>query len=169
MTNLSCASLQKLLSGMCFWTFDKLWIFMAKEIQKKCSMLSTWDATYTTLYHVKHKNSCVYMLVWFLVVSLKIVVDFHPYSIWQAEDADRLYWAISQHWVVAVNTNEIAEKLINLHNIFVQIKKKRILNTLFHASWFDVNKGPTRCNSMQTFIHCHVTLHQSGSGQGGRK
>ena len=25
-----------------------------------------------------------------------------------------------------------------------------------------VNKGPTRCNSMQTFIHCHVTLHVSG-------
>jgi len=27
---------------------------------------------------------------------------------------------------------------------------------------YDVNKGPTRCNSMQTFIHCHVTLHVSG-------
>ena len=27
---------------------------------------------------------------------------------------------------------------------------------------FNVNKGPTRCNSMQTFIHCHVTLHVSG-------
>ena len=26
----------------------------------------------------------------------------------------------------------------------------------------DVNKGPTRCNSMQTSIHCHVTLHVSG-------
>ena len=26
----------------------------------------------------------------------------------------------------------------------------------------NVNKGPTRCNSMQTFIHCHVTLHVSG-------
>ena len=25
-----------------------------------------------------------------------------------------------------------------------------------------VNKGPTRCNSMQTFILCHVTLHVSG-------
>ena len=32
----------------------------------------------------------------------------------------------------------------------------------FPASWFNVNKGPTRCNSMQTFIHCHVTLHVSG-------
>ena len=27
---------------------------------------------------------------------------------------------------------------------------------------YNVNKGPTRCNSMQTFIHCHVTLHVSG-------
>ena len=35
-------------------------------------------------------------------------------------------------------------------------------NTWFRASWFNVNKGPTRCNSMQTFIHCHVTLHVSG-------
>jgi len=30
-----------------------------------------------------------------------------------------------------------------------------------------VNKGPTRCNSMQTFIHCHVTLHVSGVTQSG--
>jgi len=26
----------------------------------------------------------------------------------------------------------------------------------------NVNKDPTRCNSMQTPIHCHVTLHVSG-------
>ena len=26
----------------------------------------------------------------------------------------------------------------------------------------NANKGPTRCNSMQTFIHCHVILHVSG-------
>jgi hypothetical protein len=31
-----------------------------------------------------------------------------------------------------------------------------------NAVYFNVNKGPTRCNSMQTFIHCHVTLHVSG-------
>ena len=37
-----------------------------------------------------------------------------------------------------------------------------ILNTWFRASWFNVNKGPTRCNSMQTFILCHVTLYVSG-------
>jgi hypothetical protein len=35
-------------------------------------------------------------------------------------------------------------------------------NTWFCVSWFNVNKGPTRCYSMQTFIHCHVTLHVSG-------
>jgi len=102
--------------------FLDLWQIMVFYVQgntKKCSMLNTWDATYTTLYHVKHKNS-VCMLVWFLVVSLKIVVISHPYSIWQAEDADRLYWTISQHWVVVVNTNEIVEKLVNLRNIFVQ-------------------------------------------------
>ena len=52
--------------------------------------------------------------------SLKTVVISHPYSFWQAEDADRLYWVISQHWAVVVNINEIAEKLVNLHNIFVQ-------------------------------------------------
>ena len=28
--------------------------------------------------------------------------------------------------------------------------------------WCNVNKGPTRCNSMQIFILCHVTLHVSG-------
>ena len=33
---------------------------------------------------------------------------------------------------------------------------------LFNDFWCYVNKGPTRCNSMQTFIHCHVTLHVSG-------
>ena len=38
-----------------------------------------------------------------------------------------------------------------------------ILNSWFRASWFSVNKkGPTRCNSMQTFIYCTVTLHVSG-------
>ena len=26
----------------------------------------------------------------------------------------------------------------------------------------DVNKNPTRCNSMQIFIYCKVTLHVSG-------
>jgi len=26
----------------------------------------------------------------------------------------------------------------------------------------NVNKNPTRCNSMQTFIYCKVTLHVSG-------
>ena len=36
------------------------------------------------------------------------------------------------------------------------------LNAWFRASWFNVNKGPTRCNSMQTFILCHVNLHVSG-------
>ena len=35
-------------------------------------------------------------------------------------------------------------------------------NTWFPASSFNVNKGPTRCNNMQTFIHFHVTLHVSG-------
>ena len=25
-----------------------------------------------------------------------------------------------------------------------------------------VNKNPTRCNSMQIFIHCKVTVHVSG-------
>ena len=27
---------------------------------------------------------------------------------------------------------------------------------------FNVNKNPTRCNSLQIFIHCKVTLHISG-------
>jgi len=31
-----------------------------------------------------------------------------------------------------------------------------ILNTWFRASWFNVNTGPTRCNSMQTFIHIRI-------------
>jgi len=38
----------------------------------------------------------------------------------------------------------------------------RILNSRFCASQFIVNKNPTRCNSMQIFIHCKVTLHVSG-------
>jgi len=40
------------------------------------------------------------------------------------------------------------------------IGKSRDLFLLTYTS--NVNKGPTRCNSMQTFIHCHVTLHVSG-------
>jgi len=27
---------------------------------------------------------------------------------------------------------------------------------------FDINKYPTRCNSMQIFIYCKVTVHVSG-------
>ena len=30
------------------------------------------------------------------------------------------------------------------------------------CSIFNVNKNPTRCNSMQIFIYCKVTLHVSG-------
>jgi len=44
--------------------------------------------------------------------------------------------------------------------------KSRLLsfffNSWFRASQFNVNKNPTRCNSMQIFIHCKVTLHVSG-------
>ena len=36
------------------------------------------------------------------------------------------------------------------------------LNSLDNKETVNVNKGPTRCNSMQTFILCHVTLHVSG-------
>jgi len=38
----------------------------------------------------------------------------------------------------------------------------QILNSWFRASQFNVNKNPTRCNSMQMFIYCKVTLHVSG-------
>jgi len=38
----------------------------------------------------------------------------------------------------------------------------KILNSWFRASQFNVNKNPARCNSMQIFIHCKVTLHVSG-------
>jgi len=37
-----------------------------------------------------------------------------------------------------------------------------IFNSWFRATQFNVNKTPTRCNSMQIFIHCKVTLHVSG-------
>jgi len=53
-------------------------------------------------------------------------------------------------------------KLMNEHYYKPSILFIFFLNTWFHASWFNVNKGPTRCNSMQTFILCHVTLHVSG-------
>ena len=33
---------------------------------------------------------------------------------------------------------------------------------LFIQSWLYVNTNPTRCNSMQIFIYCKVTLHVSG-------
>ena len=36
------------------------------------------------------------------------------------------------------------------------------INSCFRASQFNFNKNPTRCNSMQIFIHCKVTLHVSG-------
>ena len=35
-------------------------------------------------------------------------------------------------------------------------------NSWFRASQFNVNKNPTRCNSMQIFIQCKVTLHVLG-------
>jgi len=38
----------------------------------------------------------------------------------------------------------------------------RLSSNLHENNYSNVNKGPTRCNSMQTFIHCHVTLHVSG-------
>jgi len=37
-----------------------------------------------------------------------------------------------------------------------------ILSSWFRASYFNVNKNPTRCNSMQIFIYCKATLHVSG-------
>ena len=37
-----------------------------------------------------------------------------------------------------------------------------MLSSWFRASKFNVNKNPTRCNSMQIFIYCKVTLHVSG-------
>ena len=37
-----------------------------------------------------------------------------------------------------------------------------ISSSRLRASQFNVNKNPTRCNSMQVFIHCKVTLHVSG-------
>ena len=47
------------------------------------------------------------------------------------------------------------------------------LSSRFRASQFNVNKNPTRFNSMQIFIHCKVTLHVSGvqsrSGHVGRE
>ena len=36
-----------------------------------------------------------------------------------------------------------------------------VFNSRFRASQFNVNKNPTRCNSMQIFIYCKVTLHVS--------
>jgi len=42
------------------------------------------------------------------------------------------------------------------------ILETRPIKTFFIYLSFIVNKGPARCNSMQTFIHCHVTLHVSG-------
>jgi len=42
-----------------------------------------------------------------------------------------------------------------------------ILKLWFHASQFNVNKNPTRCNSMQIFIHCTALnkyLHTVASG-----
>ena len=30
------------------------------------------------------------------------------------------------------------------------------------GNYFNINKNPTRCNSMQIFIYCRVTLHVSG-------
>ena len=32
----------------------------------------------------------------------------------------------------------------------------------FNSGFRGLIKGPTRCNSMQTFIHCHVAVHVSG-------
>jgi len=41
-------------------------------------------------------------------------------------------------------------------------QKKKLC--FLHRSYlaFNVNKNPTRCNSMQIFIYCRVTLHVSG-------
>ena len=58
-------------------------------------------------------------------------------------------------------TNLISEYVLNFPS-YLTWKDVSIVNSWFRASQFNVNKNPTRCNSMQIFISCKVTLHVSG-------
>ena len=49
--------------------------------------------------------------------------------------------------------------MLNKQELSIIIETQRI-NYLTHSS-ISVNKNPTRCNSMQIFIYCKVTLHVS--------
>ena len=90
-------------------------------------------------------------------------VKFLPLSdfTWHHIQADHyLKYMLSCYFFIRIfltsRTKFLRVFLENRYKVYV------FFNTWFHASWFNVNKGPTRCNSMQTFIHCHITLHVSG-------
>ena len=54
--------------------------------------------------------------------------------------------------------------IVNLSLFISVINQLNAQHFCFTISLFHVNvhKNPTRCNSMQLFIHCEVTLHVSG-------
>ena len=53
-----------------------------------------------------------------------------------------------------------------LYNILWTVSTQHTSNRMQYLQlgdiWLHVNKNPTRCSSMQLFIHCKVTLHVSG-------
>ena len=86
------------------------------------------------------------------------------FDIW---DCDILWWHFKHNYTRVFQNFTIpkpSECRETVQKCFIQHIQSvcSILNTWFRASWFSVNKGPTQCDSMQTFILCHVTLHVSG-------
>ena len=72
------------------------------------------------------------------------------------ENHKRLFTLIRTWWDYVGPVHDIIV-LINIHSS--KYSKSRFSQ---NTTNFNVDKYPTRCNSMQIFIHCKVTLHVSG-------
>ena len=66
--------------------------------------------------------------------------------------------------LVDVNPRLVSRAAVKFLQFTISIYVKDIFGCflVYINKILDINKNPTRCNSMQIFIYCKVTLHVSG-------
>jgi len=91
-----------------------------------------------------------------------------PKTLWEDDVLEDIKSINIRNWKKVAQNRDIWKKVVEQARTLYRLSRfiRRIwsifLNSWFRASQFNVNKNPTRCNSMQIFIHCKVTLHVSG-------